>query len=114
MIGQRPMTVNVFVAHRGPILRWVLGEGMAHPVRREFLNFGQAGKVAFIASDTDDGELREGSFVHGPRPGEQFGQLLAQLDTRELTANVEMLQAELAQVRSNTTFAQLTGLDAVV
>lgn len=100
-----PLPVRAVKAHRDSVQAFVFGEGTARAVRREFLNFEASGKVVFIGKDLDGGELREGSRVYGPQPGEQFGQLLAQLDQREILAAINMEKAALDQARQNVTVA---------
>ncbi len=103
-----PMPVRAVKAHRGSVQEFVMGEGTARTVRREFLNFEASGKVIFIDKDLDGGELREGSQVYGPESGQQFGQLLAQLDQREILAALSMDKAALEQARQNVNVAYAT------
>ncbi len=103
-----PMPVRAVKAHRGSVQALVMGEGTARTVRREFLNFEASGKVVFIDKDIDGGELREGSQVYGPLSGGQFGQLLAQLDQREILAAINMDKAALEQARQNVNVAYAT------
>lgn len=107
-VERPPMPVRAVKAHRDSVQAFVFGEGTARAVRREFLNFEASGKVVFIGKDVDGGELREGSRVYGPQPGEQFGQLLAQLDQREILAAINMEKAALEQARQNVTVAYAT------
>ncbi len=107
-VERPPLPVEVIGARRGTVQAHVPGEGMARAVRREFLNFESSGKVVLIGKDADGGELREGSKVYGPQPGEQFGQVLAQLDQREIRAAISMEKAALEQARQNVTVAHAT------
>jgi HlyD family secretion protein len=109
-VKRPPLPVRAVRAHRDSVQAFVFGEGTARAVRREFLNFEAAGKVVLLGKDVDGGELREGSRVHGPQPGEQFGQLLARLDQREILATLNMEKATLEQARQNVTVAH-AGVD---
>lgn len=102
-VERPPLPVRAVKAHRDSVRSFVFGEGTARTVRREFLSFEASGKVIFIGKDVDSGELREGSRVYGPQQGEQFGQLLAQLDQREILALINMEKAALEQARQNIT-----------
>ncbi|MCP4396713.1 MAG: efflux RND transporter periplasmic adaptor subunit [bacterium] len=107
-VERPPMSVRAVKAHRGSVQEFVMGEGTARTVRREFLNFEASGKVIFIDKDLDGGELREGSQVYGPKSGQQLGQLLAQLDQREILAAISMDKADLEQARQNVNVAYAT------
>jgi RND family efflux transporter MFP subunit len=98
---KKPSPVRVVKAYKGKIQQWVIGEGTAQAVRREFLNFERSGKVVFINKDKDGKPLREGSKVRGPLPGERFGELLARIDKREQIESLRMNEATLAQARQN-------------
>jgi multidrug efflux pump subunit AcrA (membrane-fusion protein) len=105
-------SVRAVTARKGPIQEWIIGEGIARTVRREFLNFGQSGKVVLIGQDTGGQPLREGSRVSGPQEGERFGQVLAQIDRRELIATVDVLKSELDQSRQNVLIAEASVFQA--
>jgi hypothetical protein len=92
-----PLPVRVVKAQRDMVQAFVFGEGTARAVRREFLNFEASGKVVLIGKASDGLEIREGSKVFGPLPGEEYGQLLAQLDQREILAALNMEKAALEQ-----------------
>jgi len=96
-----PMPVRIVKAYKGKIQQWVIGEGTALAVRREFLNFERSGKVVYINQDNDGKDLREGSTVRGPIPGEKFGQLLARIDKREQIESLRIHEATLAQAQQN-------------
>jgi RND family efflux transporter MFP subunit len=98
---KRPSPVRVVEAYKGKIQQWVIGEGTAQAVRREFLNFERSGKVVFINKDKDGKALREGSIVRGPLPGEKFGKLLARIDKREQIESLRINEATLSQARQN-------------
>jgi RND family efflux transporter MFP subunit len=108
LVERPPLPVRVIKARRDSIQAFVLGEGISRAVRREFLNFEASGKVIFIGKDLDGEEFREGSRVYGPQSDEQFGQLLAQLDQREILATINMEKAALEQARQNVTVAYAT------
>ncbi len=102
-----PTVVKVSPAKKGDIINWVFGKGIVRTTRREFLNFNYPGKVAFIDKDADGRELREGSRVRGPLPGERFGQLLARLDHREQVSNVKAQEVDLARAHEEVKSAKL-------
>jgi len=101
LIEKQPLPVRVIKAVKGPIQQWVIGEGTAKAVRREFLNFERSGKVVFINKDKDGKDLREGSKVRGPLSGEKFGELLARIDKREQIESLRITEATLFQARQN-------------
>ena len=108
VVERPPLPVQAVQARRGDVQAYVMGEGTARAVRREFLNFEASGKVVLIGQKVDGGEIREGCRVYGPQPGEQFGQLLAQLDQREIKATINMEKAALEQARQNVKVAHAT------
>jgi len=64
----RAQPVRVVTASRQPIQAWVFAEGTARSVRREYLTFERAGRVAFVKRGQDGGDLRAGEPV---RAGEE-------------------------------------------
>lgn len=104
-VERPPLPVRVVEAQRDTVQAFVSGEGTARAVRREFLNFEASGKVLFIGKASDGREIREGATVSGPLPGEEYGQLLAQLDQREILAALNMEKAALEQAHQNVTVA---------
>jgi RND family efflux transporter MFP subunit len=111
-VERPPLPVRVIKAQSDTVQAFVSGEGTARAVQREFLNFEASGKVVLIGKASDGGEIREGSKVSGPLPGEEYGQLLAQLDQREILAALNMEQAALEQARQNVTVAHATVMQA--
>jgi len=107
-VERPPLPVRAVKVHRDSVQAFVFCEGTARAVRREFLNFEASGKVIFIGRDIDGGALREGSQVSGPQQGEQFGQLLAQLDQREILAVINIDKATLEQARQSITIGHAT------
>lgn len=99
---------------------WIHAEGTARAVRKVHLAFEVNGRVAAIARNGQQGELREGIHVFGPL-GDEKGQLIAQLDdadyaeelriakTQQISAerNVDIVAAQLQQSRSQLDLANL-------
>lgn len=106
-VKRSPLRVKTATVKKGEIRQWIFGKGIVRAAQREFLNFEHPGKVVFINKDTDGQNLREGSRVRGPLPGEKFGQLLARLDKREHTAVLQTHEASLAQARQDEAAAKL-------
>jgi multidrug efflux pump subunit AcrA (membrane-fusion protein) len=106
---QKPLLpVRVVQARRGPIQKWMYGEGTMRAVRRKFLNFGQTGEVVRIATDSEGNELREGSKVSGPTQEGQKGQLLAELDQRQVLVDLNIAQTALEEARLQVAIAEST------
>ena len=85
---------------------WVLSEGIAQGIRREYLNFERGGKVTFIADDGRGLPVRAGSQVRGPAQGEAFGQLLARVDERSDSELVRQNEAALLAARVKVSQAE--------
>ena len=54
-VERPPIPVRAVKARRDAVQAFVLGEGTARAVRREFLNFETSGKVVLIGKDVDGG-----------------------------------------------------------
>ena len=87
--------VSVEQVQTADITQWVMTQGRASAIRHEYLNFERPGKVRYIARGEDGRQLRAGDKVRGPIEGEKFGQLLAQLDSREDLERVRGQEAAL-------------------
>ena len=92
--GSRPK-VSVEQLTTADITQWVMTQGRANAIRHEYLYFERPGKDHNIAQDQKGRELRAGDSVRGPIKGEKFGQLLAQLDSREDIERVRGQEAAL-------------------
>lgn len=106
---RQPQPVRAVPVAFGPIQAWVIGQGTARSVRREFLVFEQPGKVVFLKPDADGGDLREGSQVRGPNEDHAKGELLARVDDRDQQEQVRVAETALAETRQqeNATKAEL-------
>ena len=104
-VERPPLPVRVVEARRDSVRDFVLGEGTVRAVRREFMTFEASGKVIKIGENAAGDELREGDRVYGPQAGEEFGQLLAQLDQRGIQALLNIEKAALEQVRQQVTIS---------
>ena len=87
--------VSVEQVQTADITQWVMTQGRASAIRHEYLNFERPGKVRYIARGEGGRQLRAGDKVRGPIEGEKFGQLLAQLDSREDLERVRGQKAAL-------------------
>ena len=96
------ISVSSVKAKTGVIYDWVLAEGLAQGIRREYLNFESGGKVTFIARDQKGLPVREGSFVYGPSSGSKLGQLLASVDERADSEALKQSKAELQTAKLRT------------
>ena len=86
-----PLNVRTVAAQKSPIRNWVASEGTVRAVRFKHLAFDVDGEVTYIA-DRDGRNLREGDRV-------TKGELLAQIDDRELQADVNKAQAAISEAR---------------
>ena len=84
-----PLNVRTVAAQQSPIRNWVSSEGTVRAVRFKHLAFDVDGEVTYIA-DRDGRNLREGDRV-------TKGELLAQIDDRELQADVNKAQAAITE-----------------
>ena len=80
---------------------WVYNEGIARTVRREFLTFEAAGRVAFV-----DPALKEGDRV-------RRGQVIAYQDQRRPGATIATADAQMARARAALSVQQATLAEAV-
>lgn len=80
---------------------WVYNEGIARTVRREFLTFESAGRVAFV-----DPALKEGDRV-------RKGQVIAYQDQRRPSATIATADAQMARARAALSVQQATLAEAV-
>ncbi|MGK0321117.1 MAG: multidrug efflux pump subunit AcrA (membrane-fusion protein) [Granulosicoccus sp.] len=87
------LAVEVDNIERGPVAEIVFADGNAQAIRKEFLQFENAGRVAFLKSNDDGGPLREGDVV-------KSGELLAELDCQMDDAGARAARAELDTVRA--------------
>lgn len=90
---RRALAVEVGTATRGPVTEVVFADGNSQSMRKEFLHFESAGRVAYLKSNQDGGPLREGDAV-------ESGELLAELDRRIDDAGARAARAELDTVRA--------------
>ncbi len=81
------------------IRAYVYGQGTARAVRREFLSFESEGKITFIKRGADGRDLAAGDAVKGPAKGEQNGEILASVDSRDSLAQLDVALAALEQAR---------------
>jgi len=79
----------------------VYGQGTARAVRREFLSFDAEGKITFIRKGADGRDLAAGDSVQGPEHGEQNGELLASVDSRDSLKRMKDLLATNVISRSD-------------
>lgn len=98
--ASRPKVTTTTIT-KGEITQWVMTQGRASAIRHEYLNFERPGKVRYIAKDEGGRELHAGDKVRGPIEGEKFGQLLAQLDSREDLEKVRGQEAALVAAQRN-------------
>ena len=94
-----PIQVEVLTVEPQQLAAWTFAEGTAEARNKAYLNFEQPGKVVHIGSQADGSSLREGSRVFGPKDNVRLGQLLAGIDNRENSAQVQALQANLQSVQ---------------
>ncbi len=97
--GRAALVVEVAPVSQGSVTEIVFADGNARAARREFLNFENEGRVAFLKSNDDGGPLREGDTVAG-------GELLAELDRRIDDAAAREARAALDTVRAALTNAR--------
>lgn len=106
----KPVLVKTVQAGHGSVTKWLVGEGNVEALRKQHLQFEEAGKVVYIATDTDGVLLREGSRIFGPKQGKEQmgppdigkvskGQLLAKIDTRDKVSDIVQSRASLAETR---------------
>lgn len=100
------LTVTLTEVTSGTVNRYEFAEGTAHALKREFLVFETSGRVAMIKTNDQGLPLREGDIVKGPRKGQSEGDLLAQLDVRGETAEIDAAKAELETARTRLNTAQ--------
>ncbi|EIM72663.1 RND family efflux transporter MFP subunit [Nitratireductor aquibiodomus RA22] len=106
-VDDRPV-VAVARAERGTLTQWTFARGIAEAVRKSYLHIEVAGIVAEIGRDERGKSLREGSFVHGPKPHGQSGQMLLRLDGRDARARLAQAAAERQRVERRVEVAQAT------
>jgi multidrug efflux pump subunit AcrA (membrane-fusion protein) len=87
------LAVEADVVQRGSVTEIVFADGNSQAVRKEFLRFENAGRVAFLKSNDDGGPLREGDVV-------KSGELIAELDRQIDDATARAARAELDTVRA--------------
>jgi RND family efflux transporter MFP subunit len=100
------LPVRVKKVQCGVIREWVYGEGTVRAVQRKFLSFGQSGEVGRIGTDVEGNPLREGSRVSGPGANGKAGQLLAQLDQRDILATHSVAKTGLQDAELQATIAE--------
>ncbi len=81
------------------IRAYVYGQGTARAVRREFLSFESEGRITFIKKGPGGRDLAAGDAVKGPTPGEQNGEILASVDSRDSVARLDVALAALEQAK---------------
>ena len=103
--AHEPAPVQVY-AHRvetNTARHFIYGQGTAKAVRREILSFETDGRVAYIKDTAEGRQLQVGDPIRGPsiEDGEDYGELLASLDNRELAASLTASEAQLRQTRDD-------------
>lgn len=93
------VSVRVATVERGALNAWISGEGTARAVRREFLSFESAGRIAFV----DD--LREGDRV-------KKGHVIAMQEQARSAAEIANAEASIANARAGITSAEAGIIDA--
>ncbi len=96
------VSVQTATAKTAPIRAWTSSEGLIQAVRFKHLAFDTAGDVTYIAAK-DGRTLRAGDSVSA-------GQLLAQIDDRNLQADINQAKAALAEAQQRQATA---GADVV-
>jgi HlyD family secretion protein len=86
-----PLTVRTVAAERGSIQAWVSSEGTVQAVRFKHLAFDVDGDITYIA-DREGRTLRAGDTV-------RQGELLAQIDDRNLQADVNQAEAAVNEAQ---------------
>jgi len=84
----------------------VYGQGTARAVRRDFLSFDAEGKITFIRKGADGRDLAAGDSVQGPEHGEQNGELLASVDSRDSLAQLDIARTSVEQNRQQKVTAE--------
>lgn len=89
---------------------WIYNEGIARTVRREFLTFEAAGRIAYVDPNLKEGDsVREGQVIayqDQRRPG--AGLATAQARINQARAAFAVQQATVAEARANLELAQKT------
>ncbi|CAH0992467.1 Multidrug resistance protein MdtA [Sinobacterium norvegicum] len=106
VVEREPVRVNTLFVQPQNLITFVFSEGTVQASRKAFLDFEMAGKVVDLGSDSDGEELREGVRVFGPKDGATHGQMLARIDSRENTAGVQSLEAQLQSARAQKSEAE--------
>lgn len=88
-----PVPVKAVQVSAEPIRLWLMAEGVAHAMQREYLWFDRGGRVEEIGLDEDGLPLREGSRVRGPVGSGEPGQFIARLDGRSDDERIEQQRA---------------------
>lgn len=94
-----PVRVEVQVMEPENLSVWTFSEGTAEALQKSFLNFEQSGKVVYLGEMPDGSKIREGVRLFGPSEEIRKGQMLAQIDNRESSADVRSLEARLQSAR---------------
>ncbi|NJR67445.1 MAG: efflux RND transporter periplasmic adaptor subunit [Synechococcales cyanobacterium CRU_2_2] len=91
VVEAAPLTVRTVAAEQGAIQAWVSSEGTVQAVRFKHLAFDVDGDITYVA-DKEGRTLREGDRV-------TQGELLAQVDDRNLQAEVNQAEAAVNEAR---------------
>ena len=91
----RPATsVRAVRADLGEVQTWLIADGTARSIRREYLTFPRAGRIVYLYRDADGRELREGDAV-------KAGDVLAYQDKRTNEADVTAAQAKVTMATAD-------------
>jgi RND family efflux transporter MFP subunit len=93
------LTVRVTPARLGSVQSWSFAEGTARSIRREYLIFENAGRVAYIKADEHGRALREGDTVTA-------GELLAYQDQRDYDAEIRTAESSLLEAKTRADVAR--------
>lgn len=95
-----PASVNIREVKLTNMNHWVISEGTLEGQRKACLSFDRSDTVVYIGKTKQGGDLREGSMVFGPGDDLSKGQLLAQIDHREVISKIAALEAQLLSAKN--------------
>ncbi len=95
-----PASVNIREVKLTNMNHWVISEGTLEGQRKACLSFDRSDTVVYIGKTKQGGDLREGSMVFGPGDDLSRGQLLAQIDHREVISKIAALEAQLLSAKN--------------
>ena len=97
---KKSVKVQTVIAQSNTLTQWVHADGVAQARQKEFLVFERPGVVSTIGQESDGTNLREGSVVKGPSQTNPSGQLLAELDNRDIKAQLASARANLSRLNN--------------